>query len=92
MMKDSTFYSKSKAKTIINESDIDGAFESTYIIITSNIQTFLGKGLSWIIDSVLDHTIIISKYKPLAGRSYIKLPRELDHPKKHLINIQNSKY
>ena len=29
------------------------------------------------------------KYNPLAGSSYIKLPKELDHPRKVLITIQN---
>ena len=41
-----------------------------------------------IIDSVIDHTINISKYNPLAGSSFIKLPTELHHPRKVLINIQ----
>ena len=41
------------------------------------------------IDSVIDHSISISKYNSLAGSSYIKLPNELDHPRKGLINIQN---
>ena len=31
----------------------------------------------------------ISKYNPLAGSSYIKLPKELEHPRKGLINVQN---
>ena len=42
-----------------------------------------------IIDSVIDHNINISKYSPLADSSYTKSPKELDHPKKDLINIQN---
>ena len=29
------------------------------------------------------------KYNPLAGSSYIKLPKQLDHPRKVLITIQN---
>ena len=29
------------------------------------------------------------KYDPLAGSSYFKLPKELDHPRKGLINVQN---
>ena len=33
--------------------------------------------------------INISKYNPLVGSSYIKLPNKLDHPRKGLINIQN---
>ena len=85
----SSFYSTSKAETIINENDIDDAFGSIYTTIISSIQKYLGKGLGWIIDSVISHTINISKYNHLAGSSYIKLPKQLDHPKKGLINIQN---
>ena len=39
--------------------------------------------------SVIDHTITISKCNSLARSSYIKLPKELDHPRKGLINAQN---
>ena len=35
--------------------------------------------------SILQLSII----NPLAGSIYIKLPKELDHPRKGLINIQN---
>ena len=71
----------SKTETIINESDINDVFEK--------IQKFLGKGSSWIVDSVIDHNINISNYNPSAGSSYIKLPKELNHSKNGLINIQN---
>ena len=77
-----TFYSNSKAKIIINENDIDDAFQSIYTTIILNIQKSLGKGSGWIIDSVIHHTIIISRYNSLAGNSYIKLLKELDRPKK----------
>ena len=57
-----TFYSNSKAETIINEREIDDdVFKSIYTTIISNIQKFLGKGSGWIIDSVIDHNINISK-------------------------------
>ena len=49
----------------------------------------MGKGSCWIIDLVIDHNINISNYKPLGGSSYIKLPKELDHPRKGSINIQD---
>ena len=45
----------------------------------------LGKGSGWIKDSVIDHNINISKYNPLDGSSYIKLPNELSHPKKGFV-------
>ena len=58
-------------------------------MIISNIQKSRGKGSNRIIDSVANQTINISKYNALAGSSYIKLPKEFNHPKTDLINIQN---
>ena len=51
-------------------------FESIYTTIIQNIRKYLGKGFAWIIQSVIDHTIV-------------KLPKELDHSRKGLIKIQN---
>ena len=65
-------------------------FQSIYTIIIVNIQKALGNGSGWIISLFVDHTISISKYDPFAGSSYIKLPKELDHPRRDLINIQNT--
>ena len=81
------FYSTSKAEIIINESAIDDVFQSIYIKIITNIQRSLGIGSGWIIDSVIDHTVSISEYNPLPGSSYIKLLKELDHPRKGLISV-----
>ena len=77
------FYSHLKAETIINEGDVDDVFKSIYTTVISNMQKSLGK------DSVIDHNISISKYNTLVGSSYIKLPKELHHPRRGLINIQN---
>ena len=66
---------------------MNNVFESIYSTIISNIQKSLGKGSGWIIYSVIDLTNSISKYNLLAGSSYIKLLKELNHPRKGLINI-----
>ena len=79
-----TFYSNSKTEMIINDSDIDKLFQSDHTTIIAIKQKCLGKGSGWINDSVIDHTISVSKYNPLAGRSYIKFPEESDHPKKRI--------
>ena len=80
-MKYDTVYSSSKAEIIINKIDIvDDVFQSICTAISSNIQISLGKGSCWIIDSVIGHTISISKYNPLGGSSCTKLPKELEHP------------
>ena len=67
------FYSSSKAEIIINESDIDDAFKSIYTTIKENTQKPLGKGSGWIIDSVIDHTISISKDNLLAGLVFLAM-------------------
>ena len=66
---------------------MNNVFESIYSTIISNIQKSLGKGSGWIIYSVIDLTNSISKYNLLAGSSYMKLLKELNHPRKDLINI-----
>ena len=81
------FYSSSKAEIFINESDINES-DNLYHNYCKHAKS-LGKGSCWIINSVIDHTINISKYNPLLGSSYIKLPNKLDHPRTGLINIQN---
>ena len=83
-------FTSSKKEIIINESYIENVLKSIHTIIIASIQKNLGKCLGWIIDSAIDHTISIWKYNPLAGSSYIKLPKELDHPRKGFINIQNT--
>ena len=82
-----TKHSSSKAEIVINKSDIDDLFQPIYTTIISNIKKSLGKGSGWIIDSVIDHTISVLKYNPLVGSSYIKLTKELDHPRKGLLKI-----
>ena len=69
------FYSSSKGEIIINESDIENVFKSVCTIIITNIQKSLGKGSGWIIDSVIDHTVSVSKCNPLVWRSYMNLPK-----------------
>ena len=68
----------------MNESDINDVFQSIYTTIRKNMQSFLRKGSGWIVDSVIDHTTSISIYNALAGSSYIKLLKELDHPSRRI--------
>ena len=83
------FYSSTEAEVIINKNDIGDVFESIYSTIVSNIQKSLGNVSVWIIDSVINNTVSISKCNILAEGSYIKLPKKIDHSRKGLINIRN---
>ena len=48
-------------------------FQSIYTGIIVNTHKYLGKGSGWIINSIIDHTISISKYDLSSGNNYIKL-------------------
>ena len=77
-----TCYSDLKAKAINSKSGIDDVFESIHSIITSTIQNSVGKISGWTTDHNHRSKYSFSKNKPLTGSSYIKLPKELNHPKK----------
>ena len=53
----------------------------------NNLQKKVQDGLLTQLQSII--LIIPSKYNPLADSSYIKLTKELHHPRKGMINIQN---
>ena len=57
--------------------------------ILYRIDAWINNGPGWIIESIESQYINVSTYKPLLGSSYIKLPTELDHPRKGLISIRN---
>ena len=46
----------------------------------SKIQKPIGKSSSWVIDSMINHTIDILKCKPVNGSRY---PKESDYPRKY---------
>ena len=81
-------YSHSKAEAIVNQSDNDDVFESIYTKLYQTYKNIQEKVQAELL--IQSYNIIyISKYNPLANSSYIKLLKELDHPRKRLINIQN---
>ena len=69
------FYLSSKAEVIINKINIENVFKKAYTTIIANTQKFLGKGSGLIIDSVIEHTISMSKYNLFTASSYIKACR-----------------
>ena len=58
--------------------------------VISNIQKSLGRSASCFLDSIVDHNINISKCNFLAVSSYTKLPNKLEHPRKDLLNIEDT--
>ena len=76
------FYLSLKAEITMKESGIDNLFEPIYSTMISHKQKSLGEGSAWTIDFVIDCTISTSKSNRSAARTYVKLQKELDHPRK----------
>ena len=82
-------YFNSKAQTIINQTEIAEALQSSAEQILNKIAQWISEGSGWVIQSIDNHYLNIVKYKPVKGSSYLKLPIELQHQNKGLINLQN---
>ena len=58
--------------------------------IIYRLENWISHGSGWIVEEIISQFLNISSYRPLNGSTYIKLPVELKHPMKGLINIQNN--
>ena len=75
--------------TVTNSDQISEAIDNAIERILELIAVWLSEGSGWIFELVLLHNINIVSYFPLRGTSYIKLPAELRHPMKTLVNPKN---
>ena len=82
-------YFNSTTDLIINETDIKLAIQASQQQILNKIAQWISEGSGWTIQSIENHYINIVNYSPLKGSSYIKLPQELWHSAKGLINMKN---
>ena len=84
-----TAYFNSKAKTIINQTEIHESLQMSKQEIINKIAQWVAEGSGWTIQSVDNHYLNIVKYMPLRGGSYIPIPKELRNSAKGLINMKN---
>ena len=75
--------------TVTNSDDIEEAVDNAIERILESIARWLSEGSGWRFELSLLHNINIVSYFPLKGKSYIKLPEELRHPNKTLVNLKN---
>ena len=84
-----TLYLNSRVKTIVNETEMEESVgeASSELAAHSGIQKLRGSG--WVLMSIDVQYLSVVMYNPLQDLSYVELPKELQHPKKGLINLQN---
>ena len=55
----------------------------------NDVAEWLKEGSGWTTDGVLENYFNLVNYKPLEGKSYIPLPKELQNNLIGLINLKN---
>ena len=83
----SPVYFNSTTKTVIND---DYGLDQSFQEIIYRVDNWISHGSGWIVEEIRNQHLNVSSYSPLIGSTYIKLPIELQHPMKGLINIQNN--
>ena len=84
-----TAFFNGKAKTITKANDIKPELSMSRQEILNVIDKWISEGSGWVIDSINNHYINVTTYKPLNGSSYIELLIELQNSAKGLIDIKN---
>ena len=84
-----TAYFNSQPQTITNNTQIEPALSLSKQVILNKIAVWISEGSGWTVQSVDNHYLNVVKYEPMKGSSYIKLPTELRHNNKGLINMKN---
>ena len=79
----------SSPQILTDESQIDKTMQLAGDTLITRAHHFLRQGSNWQILSVNFQYIDILLYNPLEGSSYIELPKELQNPRKGLINMKN---
>ena len=87
-MIEKSFSFTSRPQVIMNEYDIESGLQSMRSDIELRIDRFTMEGSGWAVIGLLNHDLHVNSYDPLAARSYIPLPSEIQN-KKATINIKN---
>ena len=80
-IENSPVYFNSLTKTFIYYNfELDQSFQE----IIYRLESWISHVSGWIVEEIISQDLNLSSYLPLSGSTYIKLPKELNHPMKGL--------
>ena len=87
-MIEKSFTFTSRPQVIMNKDDTKSALQNMRSDIEVRIDRFTIEGSGWAVIGLLNHDLHVNKYDPLAARSYIPLPADIQN-KKATVNLKN---
>ena len=88
IMIEKSFTFTSRPQVVMNKDDTKSALQNMRSDIEVRIDRFTMEGSGWAVIGLLNHDLHVNKYDPLAARSYIPLPAEIQN-KKATVNLKN---
>ena len=88
IMIEKSFTFTSRPQVVMNKDDTKSALQNMRSDIEVRIDRFAMEGSGWAVIGLLNHDLHVNKYDPLAARSYIPLPAEIQN-KKATVNLKN---
>ena len=88
IMIEKSFTFTSRPQVVMNKDDTKSALQNMRSDIEVRIDRFTMEGSGWAVIGLLKHDLHVNKYDPLAARSYIPLPAEIQN-KKATVNLKN---
>ena len=83
----SPVFFNSLTKTVIGDKFL---LDQCFNEIIFRLANWISHGSGWVVEEIISQYLNLSSYLPFSGSTYNKLPKELNHPLKELINIQNN--
>ena len=79
---------QTSASTLLKTSNIKEEIQKHIDALLDKVDKYTRNGSGWVVDSVNGISVMMTKYSPMGGGSYIQLPSEI-RQKTSLLNIQN---
>ena len=88
IMIEKSFTFTSRPQVVMNKDDTESALQNMRSDIEVRIDRFTMEGSGWAVIGLLNHDLHVNKHDPLAAKSYIPLPAEIQN-KKATVNLKN---
>ena len=79
---------RSNQSTILQAHEIDEELNKAFPTILGRLEAFTNEGSGWVVERVEVLMLVIARYRPIRGGSYIPLPKEIQ-VKRAVVNVKN---
>ena len=80
---------ETKMEVILSPGDVEDFVERKFLLLPTRAEEFQARGSGWNFSRIIKFYIMVDRYQPFAGGTYVETPKALAN-KKAIINVDNS--